>query len=276
MVALFNLSANSKKIIANRTKSGFPVSIGTGLALETIFDPVEEVYDPNREVPERIDRTKYDIYLFNISTLVRNIINSINTNDVVRVRKDDYLETTLEEIEWLKGYFELNQLNIHFYTHSYVYVKKTYSEERLRIVSTPKQALRDSIVSYVLSKVDRELPFIHHFDKNIDLKAKKSNVLIFTHIPFDLLSYRYFLNMDLLESHTGVVKDRSKFNTKYYPLPNEDMSFLPFFEYLLADVFGDHVMFRPNKLEIRKKVYNQLVQLKVHPLSTEIGLLKHI
>ena len=276
MVALFNLTANSKKIIANRTKSGFPVSIGTGLALETIFDPVEEVYDPNREVPEKIDRTKYDIYLFNISTLVRNIINSINTNDVVRVRKDDYLETTLEEIEWLKSYFELNQLNIHFYTHSYAYVKKTYPEERLRIVSTPKQALRDSIVSYVLSKVGKQLPFIYHFDKNIDLKARKSNVLIFTHIPFDLLSYLYFLNMDLLESHTGVVKDRSKFNTKYYPLPNEDMSFLPFFEYLLADVFGDHVMFRPNKLEIRKKVYNQLVQLKVHPLSTEIGLLKHI
>ena len=276
MSTLFNLNTNSKRIISNRTKSGFPVSIGTGLSLETIFDPIEEVYDPNREVPEKINRNKYDIYLFNVSTLVRNIINSINTNEVVRVRKSDYLEATIEEIEWLKSYFELNQLVIHFYTHSYAYVKKTYPVQRLRIVSTPKQALKESITSYVLSNINKELPFIYHFDKNIDLKAKKSNVLIFTHIPFDLLSYRYFLDMNLLESHTGVVKDRSKFNTKYYPLPNEDMSFLPFFEYLLADVFGDHVMFRPNKLEIRKKVYDQLIQLKVHPLSTEIGLLKNI
>ncbi len=73
-----------KNLLLQRTVSGFPLSIGTGLALESILEPVQEVYDPQRVVPEKIKLNKYDAIWFNIDTLVRNIVGSVPTE----VQKD--------------------------------------------------------------------------------------------------------------------------------------------------------------------------------------------
>jgi len=257
--------------LLNRPTSGFPISIGTSLALETIFDPIQEVYDPERQVPDKIDKNKYNIYLFNISTLFRNIVTSISYNELENIKKENILDILLDEIDWLTNFFHINNLIINFYIHKYIYVKKTYEAKKvLRVATTTKQIFIEELKNYCLDYIIKQ-DDTYVFTKNI--KIKKDNVLIFTHIPFDLLSYNNFLTLDLLESNTGIVKSRKLWYTKYYSLPNEiDMSFIPLLEYLLAEVFGDRYMFHPSPLNKRMEVYNQLKKLNVNPLMNEFEL----
>jgi hypothetical protein len=260
------------ELLLNRTKSGFPVSIGTGLALESIFEPIESVVDETRVVPNKIDTTAYTNYIFNVSTLLRNILNSVSSKDVLTISKLDYYNVLLEEIEWLSEFFQSSNLNASFYINDYKYVKTVYGpKDILRKATTDKQIYQDSIYSYCLDKLKKE-DDIQHFSNDIKYN-KEELVLIFTHVPWDLLSYKNFIKMDLLESHTGLVKTRKSWNTKYFKMPGDrDMSFLPFIEYLLTDIFGDSIMFSPGKLEKRIEIYDMLKKKNVHPLMDEFSM----
>lgn len=258
------------RVLANRTQSGFPVSIGTSLALESLFKPVQPVYDPTRQIPNVIDVTQYNNFIFNISTLLRNILNSVPSQEVLVLPKKDIYDTLLEEIDWLNNFFLMNELNINFYINNYKYVRNKYKDV-LRKASTEKQIYLDSIYSYCLDKLTKE-DDVTVFSNDIKYN-KEDSALIFTHVPWDLLSYKNFIKLDLLESHTGVLKTRKNWNTKYYKLPgNRDMSFLPFTEYLLASVFGDNVMFHPASLNTRLEIYELLRKKNVNPLTDEFTL----
>ena len=255
--------------LLNRPMSGFPVSIATGLALETLFTPVQEVVDPQREVTNLTDLSTYNLYIFNTSTLLRNILATLPSKELPLISKQDVHAALLEEIEYLTNFFATNDLQVAFYVHSYKYVKDTY-KDKLRTSSTDKQLLLDSYHTYSLDQL-RKQDDVQLFHKNISYQSS-DKALIFTHIPFDLLSYSNFSKLDLLESHTGKIKTRKEWNTKYYPLPGEkDMSFLPFMEYLLS-IFGDHVMFSPAPLKERIELYETLKKKSVHPLMSELTL----
>ena len=256
-------------ILLNRPQSGFPVSIGTGLALETLFTPIQEVYDETRQVNNLPDLSVYSIYIFNISTLLRNLISSIKYKDLITIPKKDILETLLEEIDFLTNFFINNDVTIKFYINNYNFVKETYKDgDKLRKATTDKQIIIDNIFSYCLDKIKKE-DDVELFTKDIKYD-RTDRGLIFTHVPFDLLSYNNFIKLDLLESHTGIIKTRKDWNTKYYPIPNKDMSFLPFMEYLLV-CFGDHVMFKPDPLDKRLKVYEAMKKKGVNPLTSELS-----
>lgn len=251
-----------------RNVSGFPVSIGTSLALETLFTPIQEVIDPSRKVPDKIKLETYNLYIFNISTILRNLITSLPYKDIVDVPNYLFYETLLEEIEYLTTLFRMKELNISFYVNSYDYVKNTY-KDNLRLAKSDQQKHILSINDYCLSKISRE-DDVHHFTNKISY-GLNTTALILTHVPWDLLSHDKFHKLDLLESHTGIVKTRKDWNTKYFKLLDYDMSFLPFYEYLLT-TFGDNIMFKPDSLEKRKEVYNNLKKLRVHPLMSEVAL----
>lgn len=251
------------KLLTERPTSGFPISIGSALSLETLFNPVKEAYDPSRIIPDRPSLDKYSLYVFNINTLLRNLINCIPYVSLREIKASDILDTLLEEIEFITHFFSSNNLNIKFYVNSYSYIKNTYDAKKLRNATTDKQIFIDTLTSYCLNKLKKE-DEVSHFTKDIHYD-KNDSVLLFTHVPWDLLSYSNFINLELLESNTGVIKTRKSWNSKYYPIPNKDMSFLPFFEYLLV-TFGDHVLFHPDTLEKRLSVYNQMKTKHVHPL----------
>jgi hypothetical protein len=61
--------------------------------------------------------------------------------------------------------------------------------------------------------------------------------------------------LDLLESHTGKLKPRYEWGSKFYPLGDRDMSHLPFIEKLLL-IFGDKVLIQPALTKIRQQVYD--------------------
>lgn len=256
-------------LLANRTQSGFPVSIGTGLSLETLFTPIQDVYDDTREVKNIPDLGVYTVYIFNVSTLLRNLINAISYKDLVMIPISDIHEALLEEIEFLTNYFASSQINIKFYINNYAFVHNAYKEgDKLRKSTTDKQLYTDSIFNYCLDRLKKE-DDVQSFSKDIKYN-KTDSALIFTHVPFDLLSYTNFVKLDLLESHTGLIKTRKDWNTKYYPIPNKDMSFLPFMEYLLV-TFGDHVMFKPDPINKRLEVYEAMKKKNVNPLTSELS-----
>lgn len=252
----------------SRTMSGFPVSIGTGLALETILNPITEVLDEGRIPPDRPDLSVYTDYVFNMSTLLRNLLSSVPFKDLQMVPKATVCDTFLGEVEFLTNFFRMQGMNIRFYVHTYDYVKKTYPT-KLRLAASDQQKYLQELVEYCLNQVKRQ-DDVEHFNKDVRYEVDTS-ALIVTHVPWDLLSYDKFRRLDLLESHTGLVKTRKDWNTKYFKVPDKDMSFLPFMEYLLT-VFGDHVMFKPEPLKDRLELYESMLKKKVHPLMSEMTL----
>lgn len=255
--------------IVNRPFSGFPVSIATGLALETLFTPIQAVVDETRVVENLADLSTYNLYIFNTSTLLRNLVNSLPGKELFLIAKKDIYDALLEEIEFLTNFFASNNLDVKFYTHTYKYVKDNYPD-KLRKTTTDKQLYIDSINSYCLDRL-RKQDDVTVFHKNISFQ-KEDRALLFTHVPFDLISYPNFSKLDLLESHTGKIKSRKDWWSKYYPLPGDrDMSFLPFMEYLLT-VFGDHVMFTPAPLKERVELFESMKKKGVNPLTTELAL----
>ena len=67
---------NDGHSLYTRTISAFPISVGTSLALESLFAPRLETIDPERKF-ERVDVTKYSEVWINLSTLFRNIVGAV-------------------------------------------------------------------------------------------------------------------------------------------------------------------------------------------------------
>lgn len=260
------------KALINRAFSGFPVSIATGMALETLFEPVQPVYDDSREVPKKVNLKDYNNYIFNVSTLLRNLLNSLPSSEILLIPKKDILDTLLDEITFISELFQMENLNINFYINNYQYVKDTYDKENiLRKPTTDKQLIIENIMKYCLDFISKH-DDVTLFTKSIKYK-NTDQALLLSHIAWDLLSYDNFIKLDLLESHTGVIKSRKLWNSKYYPLPDHDMSFLPFMEYLLVK-FGCSNMFKPAPLKERIELWNSIKKKPgINPLYTEKNFL---
>lgn len=255
--------------LASRSMSGFPVSIGTGMALETLFDPVQAVYDDTRQAPDKVNLNDYTNYIFNVSTLLRNLTSAVPSSDILTISKKDILDALLDEISYLTEFFHSEGLTINFYTNNYAFVKQTYEKEGiLRKATTDKQMALDNIVKYCLDFISKQ-DEVGQFTNAIHYE-REDQALIFTHVPWDLLSYGKFVKLDLLESHTGLIKSRKLWNTKYYPIPDHDMSFLPFMEKLLV-TFGDNVMFKPAPVKERIDLWNAMKKKGVNPLTSELS-----
>lgn len=255
----------SKRILENRSMSGFPLSVGTGLALETLFNPIGQVIDETRTPPPKADLTAYTDFLFNVASILRNLLASVNFADLKQTNRSDVIDTFLSEIEFINNFCLTQGLNPVFYVHSYDFPRKTYPD-KLRLATSDQQKFLYDITETCLNQVRREDDVIH-FTKDIYL-TPDSSTLVLTHVPWDLLSYGRFRKLELLESHTGVIKSRKDWNTKYYKVPDVDMSSFPFMEYLLT-TFGDNYMFKPAPLKERLELCHSLMKKKVHPLMTE-------
>lgn len=255
--------------IEQREMSGFPVSIGTGLALETIFNPEMEVADEGREFTKLEDPNYYDIYLINVATLTRNMLSAIETGKKEKVRPNDYIEAIKEEIDIIKALFANSGLRVQFFYNTHQYYHKAYPTQ-MRLANTPKQLHELNTIKHVGEKLTSEGATVRKFHHLLTYD-KGYRALLLSHYPVELLSYVNFRTLDLLESNTGKIKQRKDYNTKYFKVPNEDLSFTPFFEYLLT-VFGDKVMFIPKNIKVRLDVLGQLRKLNVNPLTTELSL----
>lgn len=268
--------------MVERVTSGFPLSIGTSLAFESLYDPIQSVYDPNREIPKRVDMSKYDSFYIHIDTLFRNVIGAID-DSTFQGRKDGVFYTSAEEfaniltaeMEIIKSVLVNGGGTIRpfFYTSDHSSFINKYSGKAIefRVPTTEKQLLyshklKDTL--RILKKSIGEGPdgflTVSGGLKPVEGRAR---ALVLTSDAIDLLSYNNFKVFDLIESHTGVLKDRYSFSTKYLPIGKNKVDFFPWSKELLL-VFGDKGSIRPFLIDARRQLYDIGIKYKFTPYTT--------
>ncbi len=233
-----------------RTMASFPVSIASGLALESIFEPIIDRYDDKKEM-HKIKLDKYKYHVINVYTIIRNILGAVD-----QVKKKDTLiyssklpETVINELEVIKNLYigtktepifimpdykiPLANLNFKKENHSWYHY--------LEIID--KLAKR-TIVNNTLVKVSTEykLPRTHE------------NVLITSHIQLDYLNVKNIPNLDILQSHTGELVPTKDFNSKYHPIGAKTLEVFPFIEELYF-YLGDNTLIKPVKVSLRYQLH---------------------
>lgn len=246
-------------LLSSRTTSSFPISIGTALAMESIFlEGSLPKYDKDREVPNIIKLSNYDEIWINISTLIRNISGSVE-KDVFRLSDpNEILDVLLNEIENINSLFSIEGKGIcvpKYYVCTYNKLKNKYKDRgvKFREDKTELQKLYSSKIDNTIKLLTKNTDSVYYFDSEVKSDVRSRSMII-THVPYELLSYTNFNRLDLLETHTGKLKTRFHWNSKYYPIGDYDLSNLPFLKKLLL-VLGDSVLIQPSDIRLRRLIY---------------------
>lgn len=222
--------------VSKREVGNLPLSIGTSFAIEALSLKDAEGNEIKEPLPKAI--------WINLRTLFRNLHNGVDTELRKRISEADMIPVLLEEVKFILQFVpEVTRgvTRVQLYVCTYDDLKNLYPHAVLKEVKTPLQK------SYVLT----EQAFIDYFLKNyketFDVKVFRTELdgayedaWLLTHSPVDLLSYKRFGKIALVESHTGRVKLRSSWNTKL--TGGKDHPNIPFNAFTLQ-VFGDNVYF---------------------------------
>ena len=241
-------------IITSRVTSAFPISVGTSLALESALVSNKPSIDPLRKIPQKINLTDYDEFWINISTLYRNLIGSLTKDDSRRVHPGEVANGLMQEMDVIKEIVAaatFDKVKVIFYICDYRDIDpRHYPNAILKLNSTENQkiyqALHDTSINQVL-KERKNSNNIRTFHSELKTSEYRKAIII-THIAHDLLSFKNFKLLDLLESHTGVLKKKHQFNTKYQD--GKKYSMMPFNKVFLQ-IFGDSEHFKPFPIKLR-------------------------
>lgn len=250
--------------------SAFSLSIGTSLALESLFPGRSAPYDPERKIPERVDATKFASCWVNLATLYRNVAAAISPEDMANATEQKMADVILSEISLIDDLFANeggNRCKPVFYHSSYRDIQGFFkSDVQLRVSTTDKQKHYDNVWLGTAKLLDKVSDKIRAFSGEVK-PARYERSLILTHYPYDLVGFKAFEELVLLESNTGLTKPRSRWATKYYPIPGADMTVLPFMRKLLF-VFGDKVQIKPFPMKFRKELLDIAIANKWDGMTT--------
>jgi hypothetical protein len=181
---------------------------------------------------------KHEFIFLNVRTLWRNFFQAFDE----RPDEKDFKklkELFLEELLYVKGLIE-NGLPVKmqpvFYVCSNKSMSAIFKHAKLKEPTTNEQKIYASLERKVI-----ELIMETEFGKTIKIydclvKGRNVTALMMTHFPVELLSFTEFRTLDLFESNTGAIKDKSQWNSK---LTNpENYRNLPF-NALTIQVIGD-------------------------------------
>ncbi len=239
-------------VFEDRTYSSFPLSIGTGLALESLFENTIDRYDKTRDIPNKLKVDDYKFHVFSVYTLARNIIAATNVKnrDLVIYNKD-FMNAVLEEINVIGGLYNNTKCKPIIFMPNYTKVAQVlnYGKE-----SATGKLYNELVKLYTVLKdlpKKASLPVITDF-KMVTTEGK---VLITTSVVADLLNVKNIRQLSLLESHTGRLKEKIDWNTKYHSIGSKPLEVFPFMEELLY-ILGDNTITCPLKLSVRTELFN--------------------
>lgn len=247
--------------------SSFGVSIGTGLMLESVFKPTEKRYDEDRVIPDKVNLNDYDVYYFNARTLLRNIYSSfdkITKENILKNRKViDILEELLrDEMSIIENLFTDEKIKFSFYFPFYDKIEDSL-DNSIKVLNG--KSLIENYYDAVCKKFTKDRMF--KFDKS------NEKALITTHTALDLLNFKQFNSLTLLESYTGKLKTKSMFNTKFNKYSNHDLSNIPFVEQFVY-IFGDGSYIKPFPSKYRKLLL-EISEAKKWHASTSTDKIKN-
>lgn len=250
--------------------SGFPLSMGTGLAFESLFPTREAPYDPERVPPSHARPGDFDTAYFNLTTLIRNIMAAVDKTEYAGATPERVISVLLSEVDTIQNLFQIEGGGVCkpvFYYCEYRKLKGMKSEHiNLREPSTENQKFYHNLVEGTLKKISRLTDSVIIYPDAVEPKGVERS-LIMTHLPYDLISVDKFSGLELLESNTGVIKPRVRWNTKYTPIAGEDLSIIPFCRKMLL-VFGDKNMIQPFPIKARKSILKVAKRFNWTGLST--------
>ncbi|EPU3828979.1 hypothetical protein ACVWU4_000960 [Campylobacter coli] len=224
--------------------------------MESMFKDKFELYDPEREF-KHVDTSKFTTYVINVFTIARNVVNAVQTNDkdaVLNHNETKYV--ILEELSTLKDIYEKNNLKLILWYPDYTEVIKnmTNGKENKDLITYSKLHMYINVLKSIKDQLKQFCLLTKHKLPYEQLKDDK--ILLYTHIAADLLNK---LKITLIESHTGNVKGKEDWYTRYHKLGKADMSMFPFTETLLY-YLGDYTISPITSIVIRKA----LVVLAIH------------
>lgn len=242
----------------------YPINIPTSLALESLMNIHPETTHPSPPFQN------YDYYWLNARTLYRNIISSFSSDVNFLLKPAIIAELMFDEYETIKRIIqEHSRITPTLYLSNYRKIESRYKkhtvfktdttpkqmEERLRMTRSIGQFLNDVGEDYVLQ-----------FDHDLEPHNSHGRFIIQTHIAVDLLSKNNFDDLDLLESHTGAIKNPSLWYTKFNN--GKELSMIPFNHYFLR-IFGDKEFFSPKDMKLRKDIIDLANQYHWNGLTTD-------
>lgn len=258
--------------LSQRTMSAFPISIGTSLALESIDKGPNDPYDKERIIPNTVDTQKYSELWVNLFTLFRNIYQSVSTASRDGIDPVEYKDTLLQEIDIIKDFITRHtagKLKCVFYASDYADLKSKHPHARIRQDNTDKQKLYTDtmlkVVGGVFKHFTKEDKSIKHFKLKLE-PDKATNVLLLTHYAYDLLSFKNFNTLDMLESHTGILKPKGLWYTK---LTNGSSLVTIPFNQMTLQVFGDSQTFSPLNKEVRQQLIDISTRYEWNSLTSK-------
>lgn len=261
-----NDSAELSNIMLSRTLGHFPLSIATSLALEVAYGMGTAPEENPTTINELI---KYDGVWINIRTLARNIYNSVATADKDAVTAKDIAAALDQEMTVLEGLPQTVQDTRHFiyYFCTHEHMEKKMKHAQFKLPTTAKQqhyaqVTDKGIAMFIKSIRSREKDIqknpahkdyvspLLEFDCYVK-PERRENIVLLTHHMLDFVHYEKFKQLTLLESHTGALKGRDRWYTKFSN--GREIDFVPFNAATLQ-IFGDSDMFKPYKASAREEI----------------------
>jgi hypothetical protein len=244
--------------IAEREVGQYPLSVATSLALEGATGIHPEI--PIRKAP----LLDYGEFWVNLRTLFRNFMGALHKDaagGVTPLQIDEAIRDEMEQIKRIVKDVTSDRCKVVFYVSNYANMQQKYPHAKLRGERTEKQMEYMEIKRQTLQSLLKNLEQqggedIRVFALKI-FPQQQHKTLIFTHFAYDLLAWKAFSAMDLVESNTGAIKKRAQWYTKYQG--GRELSMIPFREDFLQ-VFGDSRTFFPMNIRIRKAVLELAAQ----------------
>lgn len=243
----------SMTLLSNRQLGVFPLTIGTSLSIEALAN-----LTPDRDPVFPLGHTRIDHLMVNVRTMIRNIESAFNNQDVQRLLVDDIVSTVEADMEQVvKAVEEISsgRIRVEFYLCEYRKLSQ-FKNAHLVIPTTPGQKVRAEKTSAVIGKLLENSKKAGRRINTYDLFPTEDNVrgqrtAMLTHLPMDLVRWRQFNQLLLLESNTGRLKGPDEFHTKLHKKVDGVQMPLNLFT---LQVFGDGKLFAPQISAIVEEV----------------------
>lgn len=234
--------------VSERPTGHYPLSIATSLAIEGAMG-----IHPDNPVGKYMLKDFVN-FRANLKSLFKNYYDAIGKENVPLCDPQELVAgfhqelVHYSEVVFAEGGFKSP---VQFYVCDYLGLEKRFPHAILRVDSTPSQVLYTKTLKLVIGEILKNDPEIAKvYPLKIEEPRISGNTLIHTHLPYDLTT-RSYESPFLLESHTGAIKGRNLWYTKYYR--GKELAQIPFREDFLI-IFGDSYMFSPLGQAYRKNL----------------------
>jgi len=209
--------------------------------------------------------------------LFRNLHGAISAEHVNNITAVELTAAIVEEMTVISSIVQeqtRGKLKVVYYACSYKHLTGLYKGARFKEVKTDKQkfyaALENNCLENVFRHFGKDNDIIHAYDTLITAKPKR--VLLMTNYPIDLLNISGPTALGLLESHTGTVKTKLRWNTKLNG--GNNLPRIPF-DRMTVQVFGDSGgLFSPYPRDYRDKLVALAEKYKWTPDTTKGRILQ--